>query len=207
MNKIKVRRINVSRRFAPFNSVQEAKSCGCGEVHRCTVHDFKLDELHDLAQTFDPLTTSRSNAVKGSASGVILLNKNKDLVFRVRSSEPGGPTYTQLIRFYGVYKDWDTVSHIETRDELETYLKDSEIGVWCSDPSFQYWGPANNATRSGYNIITETRTPQEPNKKRKDDFVICKHLIAVLDHVEKNWGRVVDVYWRLIENAQHKKKK
>lgn len=116
------------------------------------------------------------------------LNKYGDLVFSTNSQSSAG-RYKQHIRFYDLQD-----RKPKTMKEILDMLKNSEVGVSCSDPSFLYWGGAYNATQKGYNIFVETRAPQEPHKHTKDNFVVCKHLIAVLHAVPFWWGTIINDY-------------
>lgn len=203
--KIRIKDATPKVKFTKFESANSA--CSCGRDHM-KAKDFNLPELVDLSQHFDPLTNKRSKDVIGKGIRMLMLNKDLDLVFHVRSAQPGGPIYTQLVRFYDIYQKKIDLKKLDSPKDLGDALRKCEVGVWCSDPSFQYWGPANNATRSKYNITTETRLPQEPNKARKEEFVICKHLIAVLKYIEENWDHVIENYWRFLDGkGQIRRKK
>ena len=196
--KIKIKGFDLTPKFMGFDTVSEACSCGHDHVSM-KAKDFNLPELVDMSEHFDPLTNKRSKDVIGKGVRMLMLNKDLDLVFHVRSAQPGGPIYTQLVRFYDVYQKKINLKELDSPKDLSDALRKCEVGVWCSDPSFQYWGPANNATRAKYNITTETRLPQEPNKSRKEEFVICKHLVAVLKYIEGNWDHVIENYWRFLD--------
>jgi hypothetical protein len=131
------------------------------------------------------------------------VNKYGDLVFSTNSQSSAG-RYTQHIRFYD-FKE----KKPKTRDEVLNMLRESEVGVSCNDPSFLYWGGAHNATKNGYNIFTENRAPQEPHKEIKDNFVVCKHLIAVLYAVPFYWNNIITdykKYFKILEEQAPKEK-
>jgi hypothetical protein len=85
-------------------------------------------------------------------------------------------------------------------------IKESDVGLSCNDPSFLYWGAAYNATKNGYNIYVETRAPKEPNKQTKDNFVLCKHLIALLHSIPFWWNNIIkdyQKYFNIVEGKEN----
>jgi len=113
------------------------------------------------------------------------INKYGDLVFECNSESKSGK-YTQNIRFYDLKERKPT-----SRDEVLDMLRNSDVGVSCNDPSFLYWGGARNATKNGYGIFTENREVSDPHKHTKQNFVLCKHLIAVLHAVPFYWNTMI----------------
>lgn len=62
--------------------------------------------------------------------------------------------------------------------KLEKVISDSELRVFCSCESFNYWGFKYIAWRKGYGIYKETRRPKVRNPHQKG--YLCKHLYCVL---------------------------
>lgn len=130
------------------------------------------------------------------------VNKYGDLVFSTNSQSSVG-RYTQHVRFYDFKEKKPT-----KMDEVLDMLRNSDVGVSCNDPSFLYWGGAYNATQNGYNIFVETRGLNDPHKETKQNFVICKHLIAVLHAVPFYWNTIIadyKKYFKLLEEQEKPK--
>ena len=126
------------------------------------------------------------------------VNKYGDLVFETNSQSKTG-RYTQHIRFYDFME-----RKPKSREEILSMMRESDVGVSCNDPSFLYWGAAYNATKNGYNIYVETRAPKDPNKQTKDNFVLCKHLIALLHSVPFWWNTIINDYKKYFDIVEGK---
>lgn len=127
------------------------------------------------------------------------INKYGDLVFELNSQSKTG-RYTQHIRFYDFME-----RKPKSREEILSMMRESDVGVSCNDPSFLYWGAAYNATKNGYNIYVESRAPKDPNKQTKDNFVLCKHLIALLHSVPFWWNTIIkdyQKYFKIVEGKE-----
>jgi hypothetical protein len=157
-------------------------------------NDATIKFLRDKAVSQQDKQAVRSRRISGIA--FLGLNQVGDCRF-VCKSEDGERQYIQSLRFYELHK-----KRPKGRDEIIAMMKNSDIGVYCSDPSFLYWGAAYNATKGNYNIVVENRPPKglsanspkilEMQKK----FVLCKHLIAVLRAAPFYWNNMVGEYAR-----------
>lgn len=151
--------------------------------------DATMKFLRDKAVTQQEKQAYRSKKIEGIS--YLGLNSLGDLRFACRS-EDGKDTYLQSIRFYDLHK-----RKPRTRDEILRMMRESDVGVYCNDPSFLYWGAAYNATIGKYNIVIETRPPRGMSHnspkilEMQKKFVLCKHLIAVLRAVPFYWNNMV----------------
>jgi len=145
-------------------------------------HDATMKFLRDKAVSQQDKQALRSKRIQGIA--YLGLNQLGDLRFACKS-EDGTETYLQSIRFYDFYK-----RKPKTRDDILNMMRESDVGVYCNDPSFLYWGAAYNATKGGYNIVVENRPPTK-HLELKNKFVLCKHMIAVLRAVPFYWNNMV----------------
>ena len=148
--------------------------------------DDTIKELRDEAKSKQSLQGKKYRNITGI--NYVGINKYGDLVFEC-NSELGNGKYTQNLRFYDLHKIKPT-----KRDAVLDMMRNSDVGVSCNDPSFLYWGGAYNATKNGYNIFTETRPTKDPHKHTKQNFVLCKHLIAVLHAVPFWWNTIIGDY-------------
>lgn len=155
-------------------------------------NDATIKFLRDKAVSQQDKQAVRSKRIAGIA--FLGINQVGDCRF-VTKSEDGERTYIQSIRFYDLHK-----RKPRSKDEILDSMRNSDIGVYCSDPSFLFWGAAYNATKDGYNIAIENRAPkglgqQSPKiKALQDKFVLCKHLIAVLRAAPFYWNNMVGEY-------------
>lgn len=166
--------------------------------------DSTIKEIRDTAKNRQILQTKKYKEEPNWGIRYEGINKYGDLVFSTNSQSSAG-RYTQHIRFYD-FKNRKPRSMKEILD----MLRESDVGVSCNDPSFLYWGGAHNATKHGYNIFVETRAPKEPHKHTKDNFVICKHLIAVLHAVPFWWANIMGdykKYFNILEEENKAKEK
>lgn len=145
-------------------------------------HDATMKFLRDKAVSQQDKQALRSKRIAGIA--YLGLNALGDLRFACRS-EDGKESYIQSIRFYDFHK-----RKPRTRDDILNMMRESDVGVYCNDPSFLYWGAAYNATKGGYNIVVENRPPTR-HVEIKQKFVLCKHLIAILRAVPFYWNNMV----------------
>lgn len=148
--------------------------------------DASIKELRDEAKNRQALQSKKWRNIDGI--NYLGINKYGDLVFECNSEDKAGK-YTQNIRFYDLRERKPT-----TREQVLDMLRNGDVGVSCNDPSFLYWGGAYNATKNGYNIFTETRGLNDPHKSTKQNFVLCKHLIAVLHAVPFWWNTIIGDY-------------
>lgn len=155
-------------------------------------YDGNIKELREEAKAKQVLQKEKYKDGLGMSGGWGItyqgINKYGDLVFQLNSQSNAGK-YTQHIRFYDFME-----RKPKSRDEILSMMRDSDVGLSCNDPSFLYWGAAYNATKNGYNIYVESRAPKEPNKQIKDNFVLCKHLIALLHSVPFYWNNIIKDY-------------
>ena len=163
--------------------------------------DSTIKELRDDAKNRQSLQARKYKEEPNWGIRYEGINKYGDLVFSTNSQSSAG-RYKQHIRFYDL-KD----RRPKTMNEILDMLKNSDVGVSCDDPSFLYWGGAYNASKNGYNIFLETRAPKDPYKATKDNFVICKHLIAVLQAVPFYWNNIVSDYKKYFEILEDNKPK
>lgn len=155
--------------------------------------DATLKDLRDQAKSKQALQTKKYKENGNWGIRFEGINKYGDLEFSTNSQEKTG-RYTQFVRFYGI-KDMKPKNMKEVLD----IVREADVGVSCNDPSFLYWGAAYNATKNGYNIFVESREPKEPNKNTKDNFVLCKHLIAVLHAVPFYWPDILKEYKKFFD--------
>lgn len=164
--------------------------------------DSTIKQLRDEAKNKQVLQRKKykEGETMSGGWGIIYkgVNKYGDLVFESNSQSNAG-RYTQHIRFYDFME-----RKPKSRDEILSMMRESDVGVSCNDPSFLYWGAAYNATKNGYNIYVETRAPKDPNKQTKDNFVLCKHLIAVLHSVPFWWNTIIKDYIKYFEIVEGK---
>lgn len=159
--------------------------------------DMNMKFLRDYATGTQEKQAARSKNIRGIA--YLGLNAQGDVLFTTKS-EDGKDVYLQSIRFYDVLK-----RKPRTKDEILDMMKNSDIGVYCNDPSFLYWGAAYNATVGKYNIIIETRPPKgmKWNNPKilqlQKEFVLCKHLIAVLKAAPFYWNNIVGDYAKMFK--------
>lgn len=161
-------------------------------------HDATMKFLRDRAVSQQDKQALRSKRIQGIA--YLGLNQLGDLRFACKS-EDGKETYIQSIRFYDFHK-----RKPRTRDDILRMMRESDIGVYCNDPSFLYWGAAYNATKGRYNIAVENRAPTRAVELKKK-FTLCKHLIAVLRAVPFYWNNMIrdfEKYFK-IEEAKERK--
>ena len=151
--------------------------------------DATMKFLRDKAVSQQDVQRVRAKNISGIA--YLGLNSMGDVRFTSKS-EDGKGMYLQSIRFYDLAK-----RKPRTRDEILDMMRNSDIGVFCNDPSFLYWGAAYNATVGKYNIVIENRPPKGMayNSARvlelQKKFVLCKHLIAVLRALPFYWNNMV----------------
>lgn len=153
--------------------------------------DATMKYLRDKAVSQQDKQALKSKRIAGIA--YLGLNQVGDLRFACRS-EDGKETYIQSIRFYDFRK-----RKPRGRDDILRMMRESDVGVYCNDPSFLYWGAAYNATVGKYNIAVENRPPTT-HLELKRKFVLCKHLIAVLRAVPFYWNNMVKdfmIFFRL----------
>lgn len=140
--------------------------------------DHTLKFLRDKAVSQQELQARRSKNIAGIQ--YLGLTPVGDLRF-ASLSEDRKQTYIQSIRFYDMHK-----RRPRTRNQVLDMMRNSDVGVYCSDPSFLHWGGAYNAHKGGFGIVVENRPPKGgPHKKpeilaKQNRFVLCKHLISVL---------------------------
>lgn len=148
-------------------------------------NDITMKYLRDKAVSQQDKQALKSKRIQGIA--YLGINQLGDLRFATKS-EDGKETYIQSIRFYDLQK-----RKPRTKEELLKAMNNSDIGVYCNDPSFLYWGAAYNATKYGYNIIIENRVPTK-HVELKKKFILCKHLIALLRAAPFWWAQILKDY-------------
>lgn len=164
--------------------------------------DSTIKEIRDTAKNRQMLQAKKYKEEPNWGIRYEGVNKYGDLVFSTNSQSSSG-RYTQHIRFYDLKN-----KKPKTMNEVLDMLRNSDVGVSCNDPSFLYWGGAYNATKNGYNIFVESRGLNDPHKETKQNFVVCKHLIAVLHAVPFWWTNIISdykKYFNLLEEEQKAK--
>lgn len=155
------------------------------------IHDASMRELREHTKSKQKTQNERAKFISGIRYDG--LNSYGDLKFSCNSQD-GTKRYNQLVRFY------DLLDRIPTsRDEILDMMLNSDVGVDCTDPSFQYWGGAYNATRYKFNIRVENRGLNEPNKAKKEQFFLCKHLLQVLTAVPFYWNNIVSDFIKFFD--------
>lgn len=145
--------------------------------------DETIKELRDRSNSRQ--VTQRIRAKKINGIRYHGIDEEGDIKF-TSNSQDGSKTYTQYVRFHDL-KDMTEFG----RDDVLNMLRNSDVGVSCNDPSFLYWGGAYNATKGGWNIAREDRGLNDPNKALKQEFTLCKHLIAVLTALPFYWNTMI----------------
>jgi hypothetical protein len=158
-------------------------------------NDITMKYLRDRAVSQQDKQALKSKRIQGIA--YLGINQLGDLRFATKS-EDGKETYIQSLRFYDLQK-----RKPRTKEEVLNAMNNSDIGVYCNDPSFLYWGAAYNATKYGYNIVIENRVPTK-HVELKKKFVLCKHLIALLRAAPFWWAQILkdyQEYFRIKEDS------
>jgi hypothetical protein len=158
-------------------------------------NDITMKYLRDRAVSQQDKQALKSKRIQGIA--YLGINQLGDLRFATKS-EDGKETYIQSLRFYDLQK-----RKPKTKEEVLNAMNNSDIGVYCNDPSFLYWGAAYNATKYGYNIVIENRVPTK-HVELKKKFVLCKHLIALLRAAPFWWAQILkdyQEYFRIKEDS------
>lgn len=150
------------------------------------LQDHTLKDLRERTKSNQLTQTQRAKYIAGIAYNG--LNQYGDLKFSCASQDKS-KRYHQLVRFY------DLNDRIPTsRDEILDMMLNSDVGIDCDDPSFQFWGGAYNATIGKYNIRIENRGLHDPNLAKKQKFTLCKHLLQVLTAVPFYWNNIIRDY-------------
>lgn len=68
--------------------------------------------------------------------------------------------------------------------DLKAILKQADIKIWSSDPSFLFQGFQYWLTMKGASIYSETRRPRRWNKIHGDGKLLTKHIAQLLDNIE-----------------------
>lgn len=184
--KIRYHYHNIGKVYAEDNDLKTKKAL-----------DHTMKFLRDKARGQQALQRERAKRISGIA--YLGLNELGDVRFSTKS-EDGKSVYLQSIRFYDLQE-----RKPRTRDEILDMMRNSDIGVYCSDPSFLYWGAAYNATVGKYNIIIERRPPKgmKWNNPKilelQKNFVLCKHLIAVLRAAPFYWNNMVGDFAKMFK--------
>lgn len=145
------------------------------------LQDYNISQLRTMSRNMQPQQQERSQNIDGIT--YVGFEANGDAYFYC-NSEDHLKEYDMLVRFF----DW---KEIKGRDDVLDLLTKSNIGIWCSCPSFQFWGAAYKATVNQYGIVKETRAPKEPNKQKKDNFWLCKHTLALMRAMPFWWPKIL----------------
>ena len=150
---------------------------------RIKIKDETLKQLRERAVSRQLTQRERSRNIRGIKYHGI--DRDGDFKFSC-SSEDGSTRYTQYFRFFDLPK----LTEVDRKSVLNM-LETSDVGVSSNDPSFLYWGGAYNATRGGWNIATENRGLNNPNRELKQNFTLSKHLIAVSRSLPFFWNTMI----------------
>lgn len=166
-----------------------------------TLNESTANELLDIQKALGySKTNERAKGITGRFVGV---NANGDLIFSMNSATTPGKNYDVIIRFKSVYnKTVDAKMINEPKVFLSLLLSDDDVLIYCSCPSWLYWGAQYNATIGEYGAERpEMRRPRvRPDIKL--NFVLCKHVQQVLSyHIRTNWARITQALRTVIKST------
>lgn len=147
-------------------------------------NDYTARELRSFVEANGQQQQERSKKIGGIKYEGMDRADPRDLLFTANSQDKS-QRYKLKLRFF----DFRNI-HPRSRDEVTMLLNNTDVGIYCSCPSFLYWGAAYKADQMGYGIVSESRAPKEPNKAKKDRFYACKHAQAVLRAMPFWWPQV-----------------
>lgn len=155
--------------------------------------DYTAKELRSFVEVNGKQQQERSKLIKGIKYEGMDSNDPRDLLFS-SNSQDGESRYKLKLRFF----DFRNL-HPKSRDDIIKLLNTTDVGIYCNCPSFLYWGAAYKADQMGYGIVSESRSPKDPNKAKKDKFYACKHAQAVLRAMPFWWPAVRKDYIKYYE--------
>jgi len=140
--------------------------------------------MHELTKVSDEKRKERAKGITVNYNGMSHRLKNKRIkTLKFTTVDPNGsnsvhhsqvriPDYRQISRT----RKMDTVSKIETA------VQAGDIQVYCDCQDFLFKGYKYMADVDDYGIQPEDRPPEIKNPELEG--ALCKHLIAVFDHIE-----------------------
>lgn len=150
--------------------------------------DYTARQLRAFVERNAPQQQERSKFIRGINYDGMDPHDPRDLHFS-SDSQDGSQRYQLKLRFF------DFANLVpRTKKEVINLLNETDVGIYCTCPSFLYWGAAYKADQMGYGIVSEPRAPREPNKAKKDAFYACKHAQAVLRAMPFWWPKVMRDY-------------
>lgn len=162
-------------------------------------NDYTARQLRAFVEANGKQQQERSKLISGIKYEGMDRTDPRDLLFS-SNSQDGTQRYQLKLRFFD-FRNLKPAS----RDDVIKLLNETDVGIYCSCPSFLYWGAAYKADQLGYGVVSESRAPKEPNKQKKDKFYACKHCQAVLRAMPFWWPKVrkdyIDHYAKLAEYA------
>lgn len=156
----------------------------------------KMRELLNLTRTQTPKLYNRSDFITPRYLGI---SKFGILNFQTNSQTHNdeGAKWYQTVEIVDMLAKLDENEPI-TSDVVKDLFNNSDLKIYCDDPSFLYWAFQYKATMKNYvdDNHPETRTPKRNNRRLKG--ALCKHLAAVLDQIQS--GKLDEQIARDIQN-------
>lgn len=152
------------------------------------MNDYNARQLRGFVERNGIQQQTRSKLIRNIKFEMMSANDPRDMMFTT-DSQDGKREYYQILRFFDA-----KVKKPTNKKEIIDLLNESDIGIYCSCPSFLYWGAAYKANRMGYGIVQENRAPKEPHKEKKDNFYLCKHGQALLRAMPFWWPKIMKEY-------------
>jgi len=117
--------------------------------------------------------------------------------FRCSSATTPGKFWHQYIRFL----DFEDALELQekgkdlTDQDIINLVIAGNLGVYCNDPSFLYYGWKYMAWAFGYGLRPETRPPNVKNPSQTGS--VCKHLLSVFRVMPFYMNRIVGDFRKL----------
>lgn len=160
---------------------------------KITFNDYGVRELRNLVRQNDDTLLMRAMD-RGVDSSSIKTNTMLDMTFR---STGGTATWNQLVRFYPIF--YGEFKGELKFDDFKNKLENSNVGIYCDCPHFEYSGAAYSATREDYAIVNESRAPTKTNKPP----MMCKHCYNAVTVVNRNMDRIARKYYELLKTQKY----
>jgi len=154
---------------------------------------------HELELMNDPSFLKQAERVKELTTTRLVGISKDTIVFRTKSSKfaETGREYTQRVRLVdldNLLEEYEA-GKLTLRDVFELAINSGDIEIYCSCPSFLYWGfqYINTDLDSIIPGREEDRYPDQRNPKLRGMY--CKHMQLVLDVLPFNTLRILK-RWR-----------
>jgi len=145
-----------------------------------------LDErmLHELIKNSEGKRKTRAKEIQVRYTGMAHRVKNdriKTLKFIATDPNGSGTEHNIMVRIPD-YRQISRSKKYDTKEKIETAIQAGDIHVYCSCQDFLFHGYQYMADVDDYGIRPEDRPPEIKNPNLEG--ALCKHLIAVFDHIE-----------------------